>query len=1585
MIPYRLTIILLIATFVSAASAAAKSQEMDSSPNDQTLLELQRIAELETLVFDRRLSDDELNAELVSFANHRQTKRRRSALKELVEIAQGCQDEIAAFANSSTDIEIRELCAELIAELDSNWQKRKGAEEWLALVNRQNQTIFGDAWQRVVEDSTDRAAVEIVLNAPPEKAWKWIADYNKANEFVLLPGRTTPLRRGTGSIEYSTLNERSIYVFLRIRERSPDAFAAEKLPGCWIRPQTISPIFPLNVSRSNHAYRSVGHVMLNRLATNPARGKPIPTFVDPRKMREKFLKNANTVKQTLELHPISHRLFTFESPSRTSRPNVPKVKYEQLISQKSVRYGPWKAPRPGTKSDKKTPSRPARVKTDDYLYADRVQVKHFTPYVPIVDLTSDENRRDFHLTNSGRTKIPWWWEAYTPEALAEQITFLPRDRGSEPPPELSRGAPKGIAPTGKPSEAPAADRDSPSFVMLPALLARKKRSDRDLAELASERIAEEIQNQTAQVVDRSLLAQIFQERKRNKNSQPLTGFDVLTRLRVTNDQRNRFVKLSFVDLSTGTVIEGEQLVWPVPDSAIPRIQKMIKASIETIKIGRKGKINVRLRFTQLPNDARIRPTSRKIVDTLERALRRDPTIRLVEHIESDSSVEEAFLLMTELSQLPGGRTFQPAADVTIEASLAEKDAIGKTFAERELSLSLNFKIAGEGIEETQSVAGKLIDVESDLIPRAFKLLKRQLDSVQSDSVAKVQHWRERGQQSKEELQRQAAIDPTLPIVDQAEELQKRALRALKLDPNSKEALFELVVARGLFLKNCRRDDSRRLRIYAGAVKNILAMELDFGIKHSRFEDFRDAVYAVHRRALDAPGISNKDRRKVRRICLAIAAQDLSGSIRSLSELTPKIVSDAIDQMMYVETAEDNFRGQLKTFVSELKRLEKETKQIVGSSNDLTSRETSRFSTILNKKLVTLRRELLVACSDLKMNAEYDMLWEQVLLDLGDADDVAFLLLRSDVNSLGDKKRRATLMAAIAEAKKRRDANELARKKDLIRKRKARKKEYVSYPRWRWPTTKPSPVENLDPVKEGEVPLKFANGDAPAFKNVCPIAKTKNRLFFETSPANRFGFESFRRPNFEMGSASDQRQIGFIKIEKDGSFGSAELIDMPKDMPALKIQGAAAFGQWLLLGTNGDHLSKTQGLYLYSIKNKTWKFIGRELGLSVQWITGMHDLGEGRILCTGGNRRVSGNRPGDVWFVFDFKQLDVLDFSDASLASSLNGNKLNGQFLDVWNSNGTVEAFSEFYHWRNLLSQQPTTTKPSGPRDEIPNARFYQNAYTACLHSGYVFYQNGFGLHRMDSNNRVTRFWRINLNPSAWPLTRRNFQPYLASQSELPCSGRVHLVSCGPLVLMFPSVGNSVLGYDPSIDTWYGPIKTQRSVFALPDGDQIWLGGSSIRQLSMKALIENAESQNRVFTSAEMQTSLMTSFESKPTLHQAMHAFGQEKFDQSLTKSEEVLADDPENWRAWILKGLLNDQFALHRMDESAKAYRMAEKVANSDSERYGAAVLQVEMYLRNERRDLAATAAKRLLEEFSNIAPRSKQQFQLIADQAENE
>jgi hypothetical protein len=1548
-----------ISIFVCVSFSTANAQQ-DASSNRM------KIRQLEQEVFGRRMGEDDLLNQLEVLANRKGARRRQPIADELIKNAQGWQAEIASFADRSRDIELRELCAKIVEQLDSNWRETEPGKEWLGLVDLHSHTLFGDAWKRLEDEPTDLAAAAMVLSASPENAWNYIAQHVKAN----FNGSGVP-----SLIEVA----RTKYLLLRIRELSPDSFAAKRLQKAIFWKDTARAIFPANTVKGP-AWRTVGHVILKRFETK----QPLFGF------RE------NNDQMFFRLHLKQFQIFECGQPNRTSKTSFLGA---QLLGFKSIDYGPYPYSSPYSRvrpNQKRTSQNKARLHKPTATPRSKVEsqfVRVFSriPFVPAVDVSGQLDRTRYNTTNiQPWVKMPWWWERYVSPEVADGLRFASRKRDEVDPAELSDGTPVGIAPTGKTSEALPADLDSAAFVILEPEVIRRSKQDVAAAEIACERIREELQNQSVQVVDRTMLRAIIEERQRNETTAPITSFDTMVRLRVINNRRDVFSVLSMVDLSTGSVIGRQRLVWPIPEKDIPRIQATIKKCISRVKQSRRSEVRIRLIEGRSPNNRQFRFLSEEAFESLANKLRENRSIELVEHYEAESAAEESFLLMAGLSQMPGSREFQPAADATVRFTLEESGDFGKSLSKSSISLNLE---ANDGTESKVKFSGAAGELDSKLLPQAYRWLTQKAPSFKSKRRRGDEATAMLEAQAKSELDSIRSINPSKSAVDRAFERQQKALAALKLEPTSVDASYELVLAHGMFLDNCRRDDSRRNGIYIDAMRRAISIHEKIKTDRTRFIRFRDAVFAaakVRRRT----ELSKQEKQDFQLVVLDLIERDLSGPIDSVSRHTPKLLESAIDDLRSYPYPNEELKSRLAKIVDDVQRLEKDRQRWIRSFSDPTSFQAKQGRIQLDDLIKQLRRKTIACCSQLQMTNEFDELLEIVIEDLGPADDVPFRLLRSDLYAIGDKARKEKVKRLIEEAMEKRDEFKQAR---LAKRRENdRPTQTTNLVEWTWPMIEVYKSSEAVRVGTDALDIRLPANARPR-STLSPLARTQSGMFILVSDARKAGFGTFNSHYHDAESSSLRKSIGFVPLDQDNNRnGDTTWFKLPDEMLPLKIQGAAASKTHLLVATNGVYGSKDRGLYLLDLKTNAWKFFGADSGLPVQLISGIHSLSGNRVLCTGSFRE-PGPRIVESWFVFDMNALEPLDYTAAVNAPSLNGTNFSRKFHCVWEVNGIVGGINEWRVWQNLLSKSPTSVLPTGPRDVNPEQRYYQNVYSASVHQSSLFFLSRTGLHRIDNGIDVARSWKITVpskpslpfggTPSMGssagpsPLNQRNFAAHLAAPSELPISKRCELVSCGKLLLMVEENGSNIVGYDSAKDTWYGPVQTERNHFAFADGDHIWLGGAKIRRLNAQELIRAATKSGRVLTSEEFKKRQLDLVNEKSLLDRAKYAFVNEDFQKTSELLDQITGDDPENSEAWMLKGFLFDTFALNKPRTSAKAYRMAEKLQNSQSGKFTAAWLRLRMLQRARLLEDAAKSAKEILETYPRIKTIRQQELRSLANQ----
>ena len=823
--------------------------------------------------------------------------------------------------------------------------------------------------------------------------------------------------------------------------------------------------------------------------------------------------------------------------------------------------------------------------------------------------------------------------------------------------------------------------------------------------------------------------------------------------------------------------------------------------------------------------------------------------------------------------------------------------------------------------------------------------------------------------------------------------ERKALAALKLDPHSVDAQYELVLAYGQsFWKRERSGDQEQA--YADAVNRVVNYHDNLINLPDKFREYRDAVYSIEQqgRKVDVASASIKP---FYATVLKIAEKDVHGHIGHLSMYTTGMMRKALRNLKPFDGMEDDLRKRTLAMLEQRKRLEKEEQTILLNFEDPTTHEARRVSSWATTNLKNLRKAWLLHCATLKMYRQFDKLLPVVIKDIGSAHNISFTALRREIDFMKDEKRFATFDRLVNAAKKKRDLANAKKSSSSGRKtdRKSRRESSRSSKstkstarfKWNWPK-----IDIYDGTKPERLKPTTISIDLPKRTrgaSICPLVRTGSRLYVLASTAQKLGFGSINTTHGDGLSANPNKAIGFLSLDEQGQpTGESQFFDLPSDLLPLHIVGMAASEKHLLIGTDGEYRSKNHGLYLLDLQTYKWKYFGIDEGVPVKKVTGLQQLSKGRVLCTG-STRARDKTSKDSWFIFDFNTLQIKDYQQSARWLSENDDPFRQKFLCVWENRGKVNGVSAGKIWNNLLSAQPSSLTPTASHRINPNEPRSYGACSACVFRGNLFCSDDDGVYQVGPDFRVAKSWQINgprdedihgtipgfsfivpktATYASSPLNGSIFRPCRVMPAETPMARRSRLVPCGEILLLIPNNGKEILGYDPVKEVWYGPVKTRRNNYALSDDKQVWLGGSTLRLVTAKDFIEAATSCNRVLTDSKFKTLRREQIDALPDFDRAKVAFSESDFEAADEFVRKCLKSEPKDFGALMLLGSIHDVFGNKDSTQAARAYRRAETAATSKGLKYMAAKQALNMYLAMKDRKNAAKQAKKILRRYDD-------------------
>ena len=243
------------ASMPNFAAVVAAFLAVVSTAHPQGRDEKEQINRLEAELFDPDLPSHVVDQLLQSLLD---PNERASATEKLSQHGHGHVDRIIEFAQGCADLEAREACANVIEALDSAYRTTKAGQELGELYRNRSPALLPERWASFRKNPDDGRAIAMLMHADPEKTYEWLDK--------------------TGD-----RHDRLRYLLLRVREQSPDQFAAERLQDFSASGvlRIMPELFPRAPDRDGprvyrRARRAVGHSYLRVIQLCSAREFDLP-------------------------------------------------------------------------------------------------------------------------------------------------------------------------------------------------------------------------------------------------------------------------------------------------------------------------------------------------------------------------------------------------------------------------------------------------------------------------------------------------------------------------------------------------------------------------------------------------------------------------------------------------------------------------------------------------------------------------------------------------------------------------------------------------------------------------------------------------------------------------------------------------------------------------------------------------------------------------------------------------------------------------------------------------------------------------------------------------------------------------------------------------------------------------------------------------------------------------------------------------------------------------------------------------------------------------------------------------------------
>ena len=370
-----------------------------------------QITRLEKGLFDAKLTPEQVAHLLEQLKD---PARRPGAAARLAAEGQGHVDRIIAFAARCRDMEARHACADAVEALDAAYRTTETGRRLGELYRARTDALLPERWKRFRKDPNDARAIAMLMHADPEKVYAWL---------------------GTSKDRH----DRVRYLALRVRELTPDEFAARHLGEhtatalnlvlrevCHCAKHRDGPVV------RGHAHRAVGHTLLKVVCLQSDK---------------EFGHTAEGQLPQIQSVTAYRRWDFFATALGGSNLN--------LMVDMYIYYGQGVSPR-GTRR------------------GGLVRAEGLCPLVEL-KLTQDQCMQWI----LPRARPPWWMEPYVPAAWRGQLSFSQRGEG-EAVPEAVVPEKAAVAQTPAPEGPAAPAQPAPAEVSPEEAAARRMKAEAEL-------------------------------------------------------------------------------------------------------------------------------------------------------------------------------------------------------------------------------------------------------------------------------------------------------------------------------------------------------------------------------------------------------------------------------------------------------------------------------------------------------------------------------------------------------------------------------------------------------------------------------------------------------------------------------------------------------------------------------------------------------------------------------------------------------------------------------------------------------------------------------------------------------------------------------------------------------------------------------------------------------------------------------------------------------------------------------------------------------------------------------------------------
>ena len=1041
-----------------------------------------------------------------------------------------------------------------------------------------------------------------------------------------------------------------------------------------------------------------------------------------------------------------------------------------------------------------------------------------------------------------------------------------------------------------PPATPAGTARAPVVVLPPPRVGAINAKTTEAAELLCDQLSEKLSAAGARVVSRAELKKVLAERKlATRPAGPALAYDAIVRLRVETLTPVPNVTISVVDLALGNRLWSGKYPWPMKDAVLAEAAGQVAKAAGRAPGAAGGRLKVRLVSATSPDRTpRLEPLCRDLLARFGDLLTGQRGMVAVRHLEAATAKEESLLLLMGMSRLVGGKAFAPQADVTIEFTLRELAAVGKTF--EQTTVEVRFRLAQDKAGPWRSVRGKIGQWDG-LVEQVWRALAGELKQADPKAVTAVLdamalrrrqaaaemakfRWREwqYARTSEDEVRRRA----------------EAASAAAKIDPTWEDAAFWALFCR---LRAAFRKVSH-IRVvvdHHAKGRELLVPLVAEGLDY--LERFR--------------GNHGHRQRILAQILGAGYLTALQADPRSaeLLDLTIRALAVGLSEPLVVNDGYWRPLGHIERIHQQMRTLGIPKAKADAWRLEAVRRADARVVAVGRFDGYLVRLHL----------AQTRLAGIRLALDAGRKEEARQLAV-----DLMKRVKPKWTTGVYRSAELQRQVDRIGDKALSGRMR-------------RWIHGNRAWSEGLLPMRIEPPTLTAKDGPArpPRVQpdRVVPV-RMENFALIGEMDGHMYGLYDTRGNAFGLVAGLGRVNhyvfaVCRVPLDKKGlPVGKLVGLDVPMAEKTAAHTGALLDGK-VYVGTNN-------GIQVFDVAKKAWRVLRGEQGVPATLVLRLQALDERTLFCVGREPKAY------TTFTLDVRtgKVSLLHRATGRPRPPLVAIWRNGRGLMGLSRSGLVKLAGHTWKVQTPFLPRLASGWPAELQALQRHLRWWGVA------SGRRFVICGESLYQVAEAGKVVRAWSFNEAfkfKSSLPAQMVAHPLRMDIPTDLPAvalgaglRGRPRAMTNGRH-LFVPDFGNGVVCYDPQTDTWAGPVRIGdgyfSAVFASAGG--LWGKTSSDRAdkrfvcVSTASLLKAAAGAGLTWTSDQLKARRDKLVAGAPALDRAKFTIALRRFDEARRVLEKILKAEPRNAEAMLLMGFVLDYKCLNRPAEAMAWYKKA--------------------------------------------------------------